>query len=70
MEAGHFAPGSMKPKMEAAIDFAERTQRWSVITHVDKILAATEGHTGTRIEHPDYAATPWSDSQRSSSAVE
>lgn len=70
IDEGHFAPGSMRPKVQAAVEFAERTRRWSVITHVDKILAATEGHTGTRIEHPAYAATPWSESQRSSSAVE
>ncbi len=55
MREGHFAPGSMLPKVESAVRFVEATKRWAVITTSDNILAATEGKAGTRFEHPDYS---------------
>lgn len=47
---GHFAPGSMKPKVEAAIDFAESKEgRVSLITLLEKAKDGIAGKTGTRI---------------------
>ena len=45
---GHFAPGSMLPKVEAAKKFVE-TGKKAVITALDKALDALEGKTGTVI---------------------
>ncbi|MBR6451536.1 MAG: carbamate kinase [Lachnospiraceae bacterium] len=50
MEAGEFAPGSMLPKVAAAVDFAESGQgRSALITLLEKAGDAIEGKTGTRI---------------------
>lgn len=49
---GHFAPGSMGPKIEAAIYFLERGGGEVTITHTDKALEGFEGRTGTHM-HPD-----------------
>ncbi|WP_302671428.1 carbamate kinase [uncultured Clostridium sp.] len=50
VEEGHFAPGSMKPKVEAAIDFAESKEgRVSLITLLEKAKDGISGKTGTRI---------------------
>jgi carbamate kinase len=46
---GHFAPGSMGPKIEAAIGFLERGGREVVITLPEKALAALEGRAGTHV---------------------
>ncbi|MCD6166723.1 carbamate kinase [bacterium] len=46
---GHFPPGSMGPKIQAAIDFLERGGEIVVITSVEKHVEAIEGRTGTRI---------------------
>lgn len=49
-EEGHFAPGSMLPKVEAAIQFAEsRPGRSTIITSLDKALDALKGNAGTII---------------------
>lgn len=49
---GHFAPGSMLPKVEAAIAFVEsKPGRISIITSLDKAIEALKGVTGTRITH-------------------
>jgi carbamate kinase len=45
--AGHFAGGSMGPKVEAACRFVEGGGSRSVITSLDQIAAATAGRTGT-----------------------
>lgn len=45
---GHFASGSMGPKVEAACRFADRGRR-AVITSLDQIAAAVRGGTGTEI---------------------
>ena len=46
---GHFAAGSMLPKIEAAIDFVEKTKATALITSLDKAKEALEGKTGTHI---------------------
>lgn len=49
MAEGHFAPGSMKPKIQASIWFLERGGREALITNPENIERALEGKTGTRI---------------------
>jgi carbamate kinase len=47
---GHFAEGSMRPKVEAAVDFAEsKPGRQALITLLTKARDGIEGKTGTRI---------------------
>lgn len=47
---GHFAPGSMKPKVEAGIEFADSKEgRYSLITLLEKAKDGIEGKTGTKI---------------------
>lgn len=47
---GHFAPGSMLPKVEACINFVENTTNGTaLITSLDKARQAIDGMTGTRI---------------------
>lgn len=48
--AGEFAPGSMLPKVEAAVRFAESNPgRTALITLLEKAKEGIEGKTGTRI---------------------
>ncbi|GGO18743.1 carbamate kinase [Microbispora rosea subsp. aerata] len=47
--AGHFAEGSMGPKVEAALRFAEETGGRAVITSLHHIGAALSGNIGTRV---------------------
>lgn len=50
MEEGHFAPGSMLPKVQAAVDFASsRPGRTALITLLEKAKDGINGKTGTRI---------------------
>ena len=50
MSEGHFAPGSMLPKMDAACRFAESKKgRVTIITSLDKAVDALRGVTGTAI---------------------
>ena len=47
---GHFAPGSMLPKVEAAVKFAEsRPGRRALITLLEKAGTGVAGETGTTI---------------------
>ncbi|HHT50804.1 MAG TPA: carbamate kinase, partial [Eubacteriaceae bacterium] len=49
-EEGHFAPGSMLPKVEAAMAFAKsKPGRRAIITLLDKAVEALAGSTGTII---------------------
>ncbi len=48
---GHFAKGSMAPKIEAIIWYLERGGRQALITNPENIEKALEGTTGTRITH-------------------
>lgn len=45
--AGHFASGSMGPKVDAACRFVESGGRYAVISDLDTILDAVAGTTGT-----------------------
>ena len=46
---GHFAPGSMKPKIEAAVDFLESGGQRVIITQPHLLEAALRGNNGTHI---------------------
>jgi len=46
---GHFAPGSMKPKVETAIRFLEEGGGWVIITSPESIVEAVRGKRGTTI---------------------
>jgi carbamate kinase len=47
--AGHFASGSMGPKVDAVCRFVEESGRRGVITSLDAIADAVAGHAGTRV---------------------
>ncbi len=49
LDEGHFLPGSMGPKVEAAIQFLEHGGREFIITLPEKALDGYAGKTGTRI---------------------
>ena len=50
IEEGHFAAGSMLPKVQAAVDFASSgPDRTAMITHLNKARDGIMGKTGTRI---------------------
>ncbi len=50
IENREFAPGSMLPKVQAAIEFAEyRSENVAIITSIDKAIEAINGTAGTRI---------------------
>jgi carbamate kinase len=49
LQEGEFAPGSMGPKIEAAIDFLEGGGKEVLITLPERLADALEGKTGTRI---------------------
>jgi len=46
---GHFATGSMAPKVEAALKFIEHGGQRAIIAHLDEAVAALDGRTGTQI---------------------
>lgn len=48
---GHFAPGSMGPKIEAAIQFLRSGGKKAIITSLDCIESAIKGEGGTQIVH-------------------
>lgn len=48
VEEGHFAPGSMLPKVQAAMKFVRSNpNKKAIITSLDKAIDALEGKTGT-----------------------
>jgi carbamate kinase len=49
MDAGHFAPGSMKPKIQAVLNFLEAGGKEALITNPENLEKALRGETGTRI---------------------
>lgn len=49
IKEGHFAPGSMKPKIEACVDFLEKGGKQVVVTNIENISRALRGETGTLI---------------------
>ncbi len=54
---GQFAPGSMGPKIEAAVQFLEQGGRKVIITSPEKALAAFDGSAGTHLR-PVLSAQP------------
>ncbi len=59
-EEGHFAPGSMRPKIDACIEFLEASQNpdaWCLITDPDNLERALAGETGTRIVKNEATTT-------------
>ncbi len=49
MAEGHFGVGSMKPKIEAAIDFVQMGGPYAIITDPPNLARALRGETGTRV---------------------
>lgn len=49
MEQGHFAKGSMEPKVQAIINYLEAGGKEALVTNPDNIERALAGETGTRI---------------------
>jgi len=50
---GHFASGSMGPKVAAALRFVAAGGRRAVITSLDRITEAVSGDAGTVVESPE-----------------
>jgi len=50
-DEGHFAPGSMGPKIEAAINFLRAGGKRTIITSLECIEPAIKGEAGTEIVH-------------------
>jgi len=49
IQEGHFSPGSMLPKIEAALDFLKGGGQEVLITNYENLESAITGKTGTRI---------------------
>jgi carbamate kinase len=49
---GQFPPGSMGPKIEAAIEFISATRNRALITSLEKALPALKGKAGTWVVPP------------------
>jgi carbamate kinase len=49
LAAGEFPPGSMGPKVEAAVQFVEGGGQMAVITSLDRLADAAAGTAGTMI---------------------
>jgi len=50
MNEGHFAPGSMKPKMEAVLQFLDEGGKRAIITNPENLERALLGETGNVLE--------------------
>jgi carbamate kinase len=53
LDAGHFPPGSMGPKIEAALDFLDDGGSTVIITSPQRLVAALADRAGTRIVRDD-----------------
>jgi carbamate kinase len=51
IEQGHFAKGSMLPKIKAAVAFIDQGGKEALITNPESLERALAGQTGTRIVH-------------------
>lgn len=51
LKEGHFKPGSMKPKMEAIVQFLEGGGKKAIVTSPENLLKAFKGECGTTITH-------------------
>ena len=49
IEEGHFAKGSMLPKIQAVVKFLEKGGKEAIITSPEKLSEAIAGKTGTHI---------------------
>ena len=49
IKEGHFPSGSMKPKIEAAMQLIQRGGKKAVITSLDSIELAVSGESGTEV---------------------
>ncbi|MFH1152981.1 MAG: carbamate kinase [Pseudomonadota bacterium] len=49
MTQGQFAPGSMLPKIQAAVNFLDRGGRHAIITSPENLIRAVKDNTGTHI---------------------
>ncbi|NDJ75702.1 MAG: carbamate kinase [Chloroflexi bacterium] len=49
MAEGHFAPGSMYPKIEAIVEYLEKGGPQALVTNPENIERALEGETGTLV---------------------
>ena len=49
LSEGHFPSGSMGPKIEAAVQFVQKTGKRAVITSIENIESAVKGKSGTEI---------------------
>jgi carbamate kinase len=49
IEQGHFAAGSMGPKVRAAVEFLAAGGKEAIITHLRSVAQALEGRTGTHV---------------------
>ncbi|HND56801.1 MAG TPA: carbamate kinase, partial [Pirellulaceae bacterium] len=54
---GHFAAGSMHPKIEACVQFASRPGRRAIITNPNTLAAALRGEAGTVVMIDEGTAT-------------
>ena len=52
LAAGQFPPGSMGPKIQAAIDFLEHGGEECIITSAENVAGAVIGNGGTHIVAP------------------
>ncbi|MDZ7672252.1 MAG: carbamate kinase [Halanaerobiales bacterium] len=49
IDQGYFGEGSMKPKVQAAVDFVKSGGDQAIITSIEKVIEAVHGNAGTRI---------------------
>ncbi len=49
IQQGHFAAGSMGPKVEAAVRFVQKPERRAIITSLEQAVSAIGGTAGTQI---------------------
>jgi len=49
LDQGHFPPGSMGPKIEATVQFVQKTGKRAVIASIEDIESAVKGKSGTEI---------------------
>ena len=45
----HFTEGSMKPKVEAAVQFLKNGGKKAIIAHLNQLHTALEGNSGTHV---------------------
>ncbi|MFA5139119.1 MAG: carbamate kinase [Elusimicrobiota bacterium] len=58
LKEGHFAVGSMKPKIEAALYHLAHDGRKVIITDIESLPKALQGKAGTRVEPVRYKQQP------------